>query len=241
MGESKNVDSQMCCKCQYDDKLEKYKVLYTAYADEIRNLWTRSVFLGAFMTLAWGGYGALQLKFITRKCDEFDMSAYICTSLGLCLVIVVLSLLWIAMAKGSKFVQRAHEEHIKKLNFDWIGLDWETGYIKRLFCDLENYQCLSLENSLLFCGTLNPCRYSPSKINIALGWVSFMAGFALFNIHILLMIDEIKAKFIGIVSAVKIVPYQAIFAFVVLYSLIFVVLTTILMKRTLISKNDDEG
>ena len=71
MGESKKADSQMCCKCQYDDKLEKYKVLYTAYADEIRNLWTRSVFLGAFMTLAWGGYGALQLKFITRKCDEF--------------------------------------------------------------------------------------------------------------------------------------------------------------------------
>lgn len=39
-------------------KLEMYKILYGAYADEIKNLWQRSIFLGAFMVLVWSGYGA---------------------------------------------------------------------------------------------------------------------------------------------------------------------------------------
>ena len=172
------------------DKLEKYKVLYTAYADEIRNLWTRSVFLGAFMTLAWGGYGALQLKFITRKCDEFDIFAYICTSLGLCLVIVVLSLLWIAMAKGSKFVQEAHEDKIKQFVENNESL-------QELYCKLDDYEYpnakkilgnkqmnLNLKDGLFVFGQLKAFRYSPSKINIALGWFSVFMAILLMTIHI---------------------------------------------------------
>ena len=87
-------------------ELEKYKILYQAYADEIRNLWQRSIFLATFMTLAWGGYGALQLKILDKSCET--SAHYHLISLGLCVVIIVLSLLWVAMAKGSKFVQEAH-------------------------------------------------------------------------------------------------------------------------------------
>lgn len=101
--------------------IELYKVLYNAYADEIKNLWQRSIFLGAFMVLVWSGYGALQLKAIEPKIvGNLTQSAfcaqsaeqslvYISASLGLCAIIIILSWLWIAMAKGSKFVQEAHE------------------------------------------------------------------------------------------------------------------------------------
>ena len=88
-------------------ELEKYKILYQAYADEIRNLWQRSIFLATFMTLAWGGYGALQLKSFDK---DFEITAhYHCASLGLCLIIIVLSLLWVAMAKA----QNSCKKHTK--------------------------------------------------------------------------------------------------------------------------------
>lgn len=136
------------CQCQkeqgFQNRLEMYKILYQAYADEIKNLWQRSIFLGAFMTLAWGGYGALQLKVFDEN-FTIDLK-YSLMSIGLCWVIIILSLLWIAMAKGSKFVQEAHEEHINALKFDEIGN-------KRLFCDLDKIDSSAIDlNPNLFYG-----------------------------------------------------------------------------------------
>lgn len=184
------------------EMLKKYEIIYTAYADEIRNLWQRSIFLGAFMTLAWGGYGSLQLKFI-EKVEKLPLNAtngngfniemyYNCASLGLCFVLIVLSLLWIAMAKGSKFVQEAHEKHIEDFNF----CENDT---KKLFCKLESYEYKTyqdnysdkdkkeinkdLKPNLFFGGALKAYRYSPSKINIALGVFSAIVAVILGIIH----------------------------------------------------------
>lgn len=160
--------------------IELYKVLYNAYADEIKNLWQRSIFLGAFMVLVWSGYGALQLKAIELKIIENTSPnlVYVTTSLGLCAVIIVLSWLWIAMAKGSKFVQEAHEAKIKQ---------YSKRYKCNLFCDLNVYQKATnkgWQNKLSFICPLKSYRYSPSKINIALGWVSFLVSIVLVYIHL---------------------------------------------------------
>ncbi len=161
-------------------ELEKYKILYQAYADEIRNLWQRSIFLATFMTLAWGGYGALQLKILDKS---LETSAYChLISLGLCAVIIVLSLLWVAMAKGSKFVQEAHEKHIKNL----VEKDTDLQKLKGIYCDLRDYEYLSESKNLFSFGVLTPFRYSPSKINIALGWFSVYLAGVLMTIHILI-------------------------------------------------------
>ena len=177
-------------KCRFQkeqdlqDKLEIYKILYQAYADEIKNLWQRSIFLGAFMTLAWGGYGALQLKVFDRN-FTIDLK-YSLMSIGLCWVIIILSLLWIAMAKGSKFVQEAHEKHIENLNFDKLNeVDIKTNQYKRLFCDLNTYE-LRLADELCDGLCLKAFRYSPSKINIALGLFSFIVAIVLSFMHILI-------------------------------------------------------
>ena len=168
-------------------KLEMYKILYTAYADEIKNLWQRSIFLGAFMVLVWSGYGALQLKGIEKDftitnltCNPLNLNVYHCTSLGLCAIIIILSWLWIAMAKGSKFVQEVHEAHILKHN----GLDC-------LFCDLDKYQNgdydtqnLKQADKISFWNPLKSYRYSPSKINIALGWLSLIISTIFLYIHL---------------------------------------------------------
>ena len=168
-------------------ELEKYKILYTAYADEIKNLWQRSIFLGAFMVLVWSGYGALQLKafdkdFATTNltCNPLNLNVYHCASLGLCAIIIILSWLWIAMAKGSKFVQEAHEAQILKHN----KLDC-------LFCDLNKYQKGDYDtqnfkqaDKTSFWNPLKSYRYSPSKINIALGWISLIISTMFLYIHL---------------------------------------------------------
>lgn len=186
----KNLDCKMC------EKLEKYKILYQAYADEIKNLWQRSIFLGAFMTLAWGGYGALQLNFIENgKANNFFIDMYHCASIMLCVVIIVLSLLWIAMAKGSKFVQEAHERHIENLNFDEVEKEPQGKNAGHLFCHLNKFDSSTNNNSTLdikidtkpqlFCnGAFEAYRYSPSKINIYLGWLSHFLACLLISYHI---------------------------------------------------------
>ena len=180
---------------EYNEKmyrLEVYNTLYKAYADEIRNLWQRSIFLGAFMTLAWGGYGALQLKAI-EKCLQ-NSCAYYFALLGLCFVIMILSLLWVAMAKGSKFVQEAHERHIDDLEFDKVEKIVAENCDKRLFCHLGKYdnpqdnddtnKPMEVNPNLFFGGDLKPYRYSPSRINIVLGQFSYLVALALCVRHI---------------------------------------------------------
>lgn len=222
-------------------ELKKYEILYTAYADEIRNLWTRSVFLGAFMTLAWGGYGALQLKFI-EKVEKLPLNAtngngfniemyYNCTSLGLCFVLIVLSLLWIAMAKGSKFVQEAHEKHIERHT---------KKYGCSLFCDLRKYDKLLKDKTnkrLILFGALKPYRYSPSRINIALGWVSLAVSFVLLNWH--LMIDYtiigFVEKIITIIPPItNIIPLKC---YIVILSLTTTLIVSLFIKFMLSSKS----
>lgn len=182
-------------------RLEVYNTLYKAYADEIRNLWQRSIFLGAFMTLAWSGYGALQLKFITRKCGEFDMATYYIASLGICATIMILSLLWVAMAKGSKFVQEAHERHIDDLGFDLLDeVDINTKKNKRLFCDLDIYNIkLATDKKISVWHPLKPYRYSPSKINIFLGWLSVAISIVLGIVYSIILYWYIVVIFIVLV------------------------------------------
>lgn len=189
--------------------LEQYKILYQAYADEIKNLWQRSIFLATFMVLVWTGYGVSLLKFLeTTKenklcqstCTHIEFLKSLCELLAslnvyhfillaLCGIIIILSLLWIAMAKGSKFVQEAHERHIEKFLEKCENED-----IKSLFCKLDEYEDdekLKLDDELLWINvnnTLKAYRYSPSKINIFLGWVSCSVGSFLFALHTLAII-----------------------------------------------------
>lgn len=63
------------------------------------------------------------------------------------------------------------------------------------FCDLHKYERMlkpKLCKDLLCCGTLKPYRYSPSRINIALGWFSLLISFVLINFHLNAFSDKIK-------------------------------------------------
>lgn len=145
---------------------------------------------------------------------------YVTISIGLCAVIIVLSWLWIAMAKGSKFVQEAHEAKIKQ---------YSKRYKCNLFCDLNVYQKATnkgWQNKLSLICPLKSYRYSPSKINIALGWVSLLVSIVLLYIHLFIQTSmrERIQEWISIVlstSFVFICPliFVAILAFIIHFSI----------------------
>ena len=110
----------------------------------------------------------------------------------------ILSMLWILMAKGSKAWQEAHENAISDLEYfniyknlpydgelgEWkIRMKsyshgwWQGGY---LWLDSENV------NDCIF-STKAGC-YSPSKINIMIGIVSFIVFIALFLCHTIMIL-----------------------------------------------------
>ncbi|WP_446718765.1 RipA family octameric membrane protein [Helicobacter fennelliae] len=109
-------------------------------------------------------------------------------AMGLCFAIMILSMLWVAMAKGSKFVQEAHEEHIKKFDIN-IYLPYNEDIKEEekinLFCDLSKYEdSIKKENGCYLTCALKSARYSPSKINIALGYVSWFVACLALSVHI---------------------------------------------------------
>ena len=131
------------------------------------------------MVLVWTGYGALQLAYIKNELSH-HLIAYNIASIGLCLAIIVFSILWIAMAKGSKFIQEAHEAHIKS----------ECKITDYLYCDLNEYEKgiydtkdNKVKDKVSFCCPLKSYRFSPSKINIALGWTSLIFAWILLAFH----------------------------------------------------------
>lgn len=93
-----------------------HKILWMCRDFEINHLWQRSIFLAAFMTLLFTGYGVLFSKFY----DYFSTSQPIVTSLFflsiaslvLSLLGVVFAVFWIMMAKGSKAWYEIYEKAI---------------------------------------------------------------------------------------------------------------------------------
>ncbi|TLD80849.1 hypothetical protein LS68_005060 [Helicobacter sp. MIT 05-5293] len=159
-----------------DAKEDLTKYIWEAHNFEIKNLWQRSILLVPLIVMAFTAMGILQLKIIddiTKSKDEYI--PLLCAELFVCNVGAILSLFWVALAKASKFIQEAHEEHLK----DYLGNE-------KAYCNLDDYN----KDFCFF--SLKPYRFSPSKINIALGWFSASIFVYVFIINLLLYFCEIN-------------------------------------------------
>lgn len=180
--------------------------LYECRKIEIEHLWHRSVFLGAFIILAFTGYGALVGKMLEKDAGKshtiFMAQAHFAGVVCGC-TLLFLGILWICMAKGSKRWQELYERKIVLLEdriFPGKGLDQfrykcefrqlrkrlspETemtpSYCDCKYCNKENCSQKpdygkDLARSKCFL-SLGPGPYSPSKINVMLGWFICLSG-----------------------------------------------------------------
>ncbi len=108
------------------------------------------------------------------KIDFLNVIAILISLVG-----IILSILWIAMAKGSKAWYEAYENAIDHFSRE-LGLPSEDKMKKYVI------PAKGKMNSCLF--STKAGAYSPSKINIVIGWVSFVIWCLTTIIHVVLLI-----------------------------------------------------
>lgn len=185
------------------ERLDKYREI------EIKNLWQRSLFLGTFLILGFTSYGVLIEKTLSVTTEggriedlvtilfanrNLKIDFYACC---LAMINIVFSILWIAMAKGSKAWYEAYENAIYSIENDLTkDLSWKN---IRLEIDLrrrkdEEESCnedrddkesfhTDLKKNCWFLTSAG--GYSPSKINIFLGQLFFGVWFFVLIFHVI--------------------------------------------------------
>lgn len=162
-----------------------YKCLWICRDFEVDHLWQRSVFLAGFLLACFAGYGALASAALFPEDGKPGVPKELVNAIGfcICLIGVVLSLLWLMMAKGSKAWYERYEQAIEAFANSYPGqfenamarLDgfhWEK---------MPKYKAKPLSNWL--CNSKGG-EYSPSKINYGLGIVSFVIWSVLALAHV---------------------------------------------------------
>lgn len=180
-------------------KRDFYEQYWKCRDFELKTLWQRSIFLGSFLILCFTGYGAFFEKaFISENtclvlgscCNLSEKIFEHVIADVLALIGMVFSMLWIAMAKGSKAWYERYEKAIESIEKEMQSFSstYEQGacafgYNNRLF-----YHNPDLDENILS-GKGGP--FSPSKINIALGQVSLVIWIAVFCFHIFFILGQI--------------------------------------------------
>ncbi len=174
-----------------------YKRLWKCRDFELTHLWQRSIFLTTFLVLCFTGYGAIVLKLCDSACEcayksaegvpQNDYHILILHVAGILVAFlgVILSELWVMMAKGSKAWYEIYENAIQTMEND-------TPFIQ----DVVKNEMLSkglTNDSLPLPENTNDCllcteagMFSSSKINIAIGQVSMVMWILVFVLHLLI-------------------------------------------------------
>ena len=186
---------------KYLSETDIYRELWHGRDFEITSLWQRSVFLGSFLVFAYTSYGLLWASLMK---EDIELAAFLISntsnailvsigSISLCSFGLVISILWVQMAKGSK---RWYERYERSIDLMINSSNLE----KRVFSFphqqrgeagvpmhgyLEDADC---NDSLL---SQKAGRYSVSRINIAIGQVALVIWRMLLILHIVLLLIQI--------------------------------------------------
>lgn len=187
-GKSETTDST--------DKLtlkDAYKELWHCRDFELEHFWQRSIFLTAFLMACYTGYGFVLAKILDGDCScpiVANLAGVAFSAIGM-----ILSTLWIMMAKGSKAWYERYESAISNF-FKIAGLSEEErvalmekgvgniiAFAYQYARDFRNYSA-PVSNSLF---NTKGGAYSPSKINILLGQLVFLIWVFIACIHFVML------------------------------------------------------
>lgn len=156
--------------------LHIYESLWRCRDFEISHLWQRSVFLTAFLVLAYTGYGFVLMKICDHIIGAQEISQIGFRYLNIigfmiALVGIILSILWIMMGKGSKAWYEQYERALYNIERDRRYITKSVSkmnvrkYMHGSLPKLKfNYNLWSTDGG----------RFSPSRINIRIGQLSLI-------------------------------------------------------------------
>lgn len=166
---------------------------------ELSHLWQRSIFLTTILVLCFTGYGVVTIKLFDNVECVVSSSTYILNNIALvlCLVNIIFSSLWIMMAKGSKAWYERYEHAIDAFECDESLVNKEVlnlgirkspiGGFQYQF--LKEYDATDINDCIFKC---QGGAYSPSKINIAIGQISFVIWCSAFIVHCFLHLNKFQ-------------------------------------------------
>ncbi|GHU77960.1 hypothetical protein FACS189462_1250 [Spirochaetia bacterium] len=172
---------------------------------ELTHLWQRSIVLTAFVLLCFTGYGNILMKVLETCSIKIEVLHEIAA--GIALIGIIVSIIWIMMAKSSKAWYEIYENVICKIEEE-MELRIHPDYVMGEFVELGSTKC---DSNLLSC---NAGKYSPSKLNIFIGIVLLIIWIVIFAVHILLIkclyIDS-SHVFYMLIGACGVVLFTAMF------------------------------
>lgn len=192
-----------------------YKCLWMCRDFELQHLWQRSVFLTAFLIACFTAYGGLVAAVVGKNISVENRWLVNGAAFGVCVVGLVLSLLWIMMAKGSKAWYERYENAIQAFvkeypeafapDLDKLeGFEWQN---------LSAYEKPELSDWLW---NAKGGAYSPSKINAAIGYVSLVVWLVLALVHVAIAGTRNLNELVALKRMVSDPPVMILFAIVVL-------------------------
>ena len=179
---------------RHDEKItpkDIYNTLWRCRDFELSHLWQRSVFLTAFIVLVYTGYGAVVLRMFTEEGSTSPVTLGIFTliSLTILLIGIMLSMLWIMMGKASKAWYERYESAIYKIEH---SPKYAQAIVYDEMSDDEvmhgNLPLPPTIDSNIF--TSNAGSFSPSRINIFIGHLSWFLCNALFICQVVIVSDN---------------------------------------------------
>lgn len=182
MGKENNSKSLVCRDGNNISVCDQYESLWRCRDFELSHLWQRSVFLQALLLLCFTGYGSLLLKAfeMSNTClrhigDGFYIWLH-ALSAALAAFAMMVSVLWIMMAKASKLWYERYEHAIDAF-IDFGGHKYVDAALKNnsgtwagfKFHQIAGYEEPPSDKAL---ETTRGGRYSPSRLNIVIGQLS---------------------------------------------------------------------
>ncbi len=179
----------MSCFNKYKENKEyQQEYIWKCRNFELSYLWQRSIFLTAFFVLIYTAYFTLWRDFFSLEVDKEPLILNV-ISIFIMLIGFVFSILWICMAKGSKFWVEIYEnkisefENLHRKDFEAQGLNKDEGKTN------------PNNNGLFFKNSRKAYRYSVSRINIMIGQVLAYVSAILYIIHNLYLLHFLYNKY----------------------------------------------
>ena len=147
---------------------------------EIKLQWERAVFLTAFLIACFAGYGSFLLSVHVHGYGCLSSLLVKCIPVVISFVGIVLSLLWILMAKGSKAWYEHYEQAIAAFAKKHATTDVPEYVMAHRWYVMPEIFRSPMSNGIL---NFKGGAYSVSKIVIAIGICSLMIWGMLFLIH----------------------------------------------------------
>lgn len=212
-----------CTNCEKDKLSVEviHQTLQENLKRELSNFWQRSLFVWSFLLLAYTGYGALMLKIGTDDALWGNTRGHLMAT-AVAVLGLFFSYLWILMAKASKAWYEIHEavlrdfgrcyshrdnaeyfksrtidseESLDKTPIDDKNTDWGKRldiYVGFDYCRSELIKARRRPTNDSW-HSLKAGDYSPSRIVILFGIVSFLMWILIIFLHIV-MIVYLKCK-----------------------------------------------